>query len=298
MAARPDTRSRFRASLLPYLLVTPQLAITAVFFLWPAAEALWQATQSQDAFGTHSDFVGLANFSQLFQDPLYLASFNTTVIFCTLVSVAALVIALLLAACADRVTRGVRLYRTLLIWPYAVAPAVAAVLWMFLFNPSIGLVTYALARAGIEWNHALNGHQAMFLVVLASVWKQVSYNFLFFYAGLQAIPRSLLEAAALDGAGPARRFFGIALPLLSPTSFFLLTVNLVYAFLDTFPVIDAATGGGPAQSTKTLIYKIYIEGFQGLDIGTSGAQSVVLMVIVVALTVIQFRWVERRVQYG
>ncbi|MGI4982553.1 MAG: sn-glycerol-3-phosphate ABC transporter permease UgpA [Janthinobacterium lividum] len=299
--AQPDTRSRaglFRAGFVPYLLVTPQLAITAVFFLWPAAEALWQAMQTQDAFGTSSEFVGLANFDHLFHDPLYLASFNTTLIFCSLVGVAALVIALVLAACVDRVTRGVRAYRTLLIWPYAVAPAVAAVLWMFLFNPSIGLVTYALARYGIAWNHALDGHQAMFLVVLASVWKQVSYNFLFFYAGLQAIPRSLLEAAALDGAGPVRRFFGIALPLLSPTSFFLLTVNLVYAFFDTFPVIDAATGGGPAQSTKTLIYKIYVEGFQGLDIGTSGAQSVVLMVIVVALTVVQFRWVERRVQYG
>jgi sn-glycerol 3-phosphate transport system permease protein len=293
-----EKRSRFNTSLLPYLLVAPQLAITALFFLWPAGEALWQATQSQDAFGTSSEFVGLANFKQIFTDPLYLSSFNTTIIFCSLVTVSGLVISLLLAACADRVTRGRKLYQTLLIWPYAVAPAIAAVLWSFLFNPSIGLVTYALAKYGIVWNHALNGSQAMFLVVLASVWKQVSYNFLFFYAGLQAIPRSLIEAAAIDGAGPVRRFFGIALPLLSPTSFFLLVVNLVYAFFDTFPVIDAATGGGPAQSTKTLIYKIFTEGFQGLDIGSSGAQSVVLMVIVVALTVVQFRFIERRVQYS
>ncbi|WP_116138035.1 sn-glycerol-3-phosphate ABC transporter permease UgpA [Trinickia diaoshuihuensis] len=290
-------RSRFAASALPYLLVAPQLAITGLFFLWPAGVALWQSTQTQDAFGTSSEFVGLANFAHLFADPLYLDSFKTTLVFSALVTVCGLVIALLLAACADRVTRGAKLYRTLLIWPYAVAPAIAAVLWAFLFNPSIGIVTYALAKGGIVWNHALNGTQAMALVVLASVWKQVSYNFLFFYAGLQAIPRSLIEAAAIDGAGPARRFFGIALPLLSPTTFFLLVVNVVYAFFDTFPVIDAATGGGPAQATKTLIYKIFAEGFQGLDIGSSGAQSVVLMLIVVGLTVVQFRFIERKVQY-
>jgi sn-glycerol 3-phosphate transport system permease protein len=282
-----EKRSRFGTGVLPYLLVGPQLAITFVFFLWPAGVALWQSTQSQDAFGTSSEFVGLANFKQLFADPLYLASFNTTLIFSALVTISGLVISLLLAVCADRVTRGAKTYQTLLIWPYAVAPAIAAVLWSFLFNPSIGLVT-----------HALNAGQAMFLVVLASVWKQVSYNFLFFYAGLQAIPRSLIEAAAIDGAGPVRRFFGIALPLLSPTSFFLLVINLVYSFFDTFPIIDAATGGGPAQSTRTLIYRIFAEGFQGLDIGSSGAQSVVLMVIVVALTVVQFRFIERRVQYS
>ncbi|CAB3762666.1 sn-glycerol-3-phosphate ABC transporter permease UgpA [Paraburkholderia solisilvae] len=293
-----EKRSTFGAGLLPYLLVAPQLLVTLVFFVWPAGVALWQSTQTQDAFGTSSEFVGLANFRQLFGDPLYLASFNTTLIFSALVTVSGLAISLLLAACADRVTRGAKAYQTLLIWPYAVAPAIAAVLWAFLFNPSIGLVTYALAKNGIVWNHALNPGQAMFLVVLASVWKQVSYNFLFFYAGLQAIPRSLIEAAAIDGAGPVRRFFGIALPLLSPTSFFLLVVNLVYAFFDTFPIIDAATAGGPAQATKTLIYKIFTEGFQGLDIGSSGAQSVVLMLIVVALTVVQFRFIERKVQYS
>ncbi|RXV65199.1 sn-glycerol-3-phosphate ABC transporter permease UgpA [Burkholderia stabilis] len=292
------SRSYYGRSLLPYLLIAPQLAITGVFFLWPAGVALWQAMQRQDAFGTSSEFVGLANFAQLFADPLYLDSFKTTILFSAMVTVSGLVVSLLLAVCADRVVRGARIYRTLLIWPYAVAPTIAAVLWAFLFNPSIGIVTYVLSKYGVVWNHALNPGQAMFLVVLASVWKQVSYNFLFFYAGLQAIPRSLIEAAAIDGAGPVRRFFNIVLPLLSPTSFFLLTVNLVYAFFDTFPVIDAATGGGPAQSTKTLIYKIFTEGFQGLDIGSSGAQSVVLMVIVVGLMVIQFKFVERKVQYA
>ncbi|MEX3630332.1 MAG: sn-glycerol-3-phosphate ABC transporter permease UgpA [Burkholderia sp.] len=293
-----SSRSRFGTSVLPYLLVAPQLAITAIFFLWPAGVALWQSTQTQDAFGTTSEFVGLANFAHMFGDPLYLDSFRTTLVFGALVTIGGLVVSLLLAACADRVVHGARSYRTLLIWPYAVAPTIAAVLWAFLFNPSIGVITYALARLGIVWNHALDANQAMALVVVASIWKQVSYNFLFFYAGLQAIPRSLIEAAAIDGAGPARRFFNIALPLLSPTSFFLLVVNLVYAFFDTFSVIDPATAGGPGQSTKTLIYKIYTEGFQGLDIGSSGAQSVVLMAIVVALTVVQFRFVERRVQYS
>jgi len=290
-------RSRFGTSLLPYLLIAPQLAITIIFFLWPAGEALWQSTQTQDAFGTSSEFVGLANFKQLFADPLYISSFNTTMLFSGLVVVVGLVLSLFFAAMADRVTRGKGIYQTLLIWPYAVAPVIAAVLWGFLFNPSIGLATYGLAKLGISWNHALNSGQAMFLIVLASVWKQFSYNFLFFYAGLQAIPRSLIEAAAIDGAGPIRRFFNIALPLLSPTSFFLLVVNLVYAFFDTFPIIDAATEGGPGQSTRTLIYKIYDDGFKGLDIGSSGAQSVVLMLIVVVLTMVQFRFIERRVQY-
>ncbi|AKM29734.1 glycerol-3-phosphate transporter permease [Pandoraea faecigallinarum] len=298
MAHNSRERPRFGTGWLPYALVAPQLLITVVFFLWPAGEALWQSTSTQDAFGLSSEFVGLANFTALWGDPLYLASFRTTMIFSTLVTVCGLVISLLLAAMADRVTRGKRTYQTLLIWPYAVAPAIAAVLWAFLFNPSIGLITYGLAKFGIEWNHALNGGQAMFLVVLASIWKQISYNFLFFYAGLQAIPRSLVEAAAIDGAGPIRRFFGLVLPLISPTTFFLLVVNLVYSFFDTFPVIDAATGGGPGQSTMTLIYKIYSEGFKGLDLGSSAAQSVVLMVIVIVLTVVQFRFIERKVQYA
>jgi sn-glycerol 3-phosphate transport system permease protein len=291
-------RSHFSESPLPYLLLAPQLLITLVFFVWPAGVALWQSTLTQDAFGTSVEFVGFGNFLRLFHDSLYLASFGTTLMFSAFVTVLGLASALLLAAAANQVTRGVRVYQTLLIWPYAVAPSIAAVLWGFIFNPSIGLITYGLAKVGIVWNHALNPAQAMTLVVLASVWKQVSYNFLFFYAGLRAIPRSLIEAAAIDGAGPLRRFFNIAWPLLSPTSFFLLVVNLLYAFFDTFPIIDAATGGGPGQSTRTLIYKIFDEGFKGLDIGNAGAQSVVLMLIVIALSVVQFRFVERKVQYS
>ena len=292
-----EQRSRFGASLLPYLLVGPQLAVTVIFFLWPAGVALLQSAQTEDAFGTSSVFVGFANFTRLLHDPLYLGSVRTTLIFTAFVTIGGLAISLLLAAMAHHVTRGKRFYQTLLIWPYAVAPVIAAVLWGFLFNPSIGLVTFALARFGVVWNHALNPGQAMTLVVIASVWQQISYNFLFFYAGLQSIPQSLFEAAAIDGAGPVRRFFGIAFPLLSPTSFFLLVVNVVYALFDTFPVIDAATGGGPGQATRTLVYKIFDEGFRGLDIGSSGAQSVVLMVIVTALTIFQFRFIERRVQY-
>jgi sn-glycerol 3-phosphate transport system permease protein len=292
-----EQRSRFGASLLPYLLVGPQLAVTVIFFLWPAGVALLQSTQAQDAFGTSSVFVGFDNFTRLLNDPLYLGSVRTTIVFTALVTFGGLAISLLLAAMAHHVTRGKRFYQTLLIWPYAVAPVIAAVLWGFLFNPSIGLVTFALARFGVVWNHALNPGQAMALVVIASVWQQISYNFLFFYAGLQSIPQSLFEAAAIDGAGPVRRFFGIAFPLLSPTSFFLLVVNVVYALFDTFPVIDAATGGGPGQATRTLVYKIFDEGFRGLDIGSSGAQSVVLMAIVMVLTVLQFRYIEKRVQY-
>ncbi|SDD48103.1 sn-glycerol-3-phosphate ABC transporter permease UgpA [Paraburkholderia lycopersici] len=292
-----EQRSRFGASLLPYLLVGPQLAVTVIFFLWPAGVALVQSTQAEDAFGTSSVFVGLANFARLLRDPLYLGSIRTTLVFTAFVTFGGLAISLLLAAMAHHVTRGKRFYQTLLIWPYAVAPVIAAVLWGFLFNPSIGLLTFGLARLGLVWNHALNPGQAMALVVIASVWQQISYNFLFFYAGLQSIPQSLFEAAAIDGAGPVRRFFGVAFPLLSPTSFFLLVVNVVYALFDTFPVIDAATGGGPGQATRTLVYKIFDEGFRGLDIGSSGAQSVVLMLIVTALTIFQFRFIERRVQY-
>jgi sn-glycerol 3-phosphate transport system permease protein len=266
--------------------------------LWPAGEALWQSVEEQSAFGGATHFVGLDNFRALFADPRYLGSFQTTLVFSALVTVSGLVISLVLAATANRVGKSKSIYQTLLIWPYAVPPAIAAVLWSFLFNPSIGLITYGLEKVGITWNHAINPGQAMFLVVLASVWQQISYNFVFFSAGLQAIPKSFSEAAAIDGAGPMRRFFDIVLPLLSPTTFFLLVVNIVYAFFYTFPVIDAATGGGPVQATMTLVYKIYLEGFTNFDLGTSGAQSVILMAIVIGLTVIQFKYIERRVQYG
>ncbi|WP_033784202.1 sn-glycerol-3-phosphate ABC transporter permease UgpA [Pantoea sp. 9140] len=292
-----SSRPVFRTSLLPYLLVLPQLLITAIFFLWPAGEALWYSLQSLDPFGIFSSFVGLENFRRLFADPYYLDSFWTTIKFSGMVTVFGMVFSLLLAALVDYVVRLRRLYQTLLLLPYAVAPVVAAVLWMFLFNPGLGLFSYLLNHIGYNWNYAQNSGQAMFLIVLASIWQQMSYNFLFFFAALQSIPKSLVEAAAIDGAGPVRRFFNLSLPLITPVSFFLLVVNLIYAFFDTFPVIDAATGGGPVQATTTLIYKIYREGFTGLDLSSSAAQSVVLMLLVIGLTVLQFRFVERKVQY-
>ncbi|WP_370425836.1 sn-glycerol-3-phosphate ABC transporter permease UgpA [Pantoea vagans] len=292
-----SSRPVFRTSLLPYLLVLPQLLITAIFFLWPAGEALWYSLQSLDPFGISSSFVGLENFRRLFADPYYLDAFWTTIKFSSMVTVFGMVFSLLLAALVDYVVRLRRLYQTLLLLPYAVAPVVAAVLWMFLFNPGLGLFSYLLNHIGYNWNYAQNSGQAMFLIVLASIWQQMSYNFLFFFAALQSIPKSLVEAAAIDGAGPVRRFFNLSLPLITPVSFFLLVVNLIYAFFDTFPVIDAATGGGPVQATTTLIYKIYREGFTGLDLSSSAAQSVVLMLLVIGLTVLQFRFVERKVQY-
>jgi len=292
-----SSRPVFRTSPLPYLLVLPQLLITAIFFLWPAGEALWYSLQSLDPFGISSSFVGLENFRRLFADPYYLDSFWTTIKFSGMVTVFGMVFSLLLAALVDYVVRLRRLYQTLLLLPYAVAPVVAAVLWMFLFNPGLGLFSYLLNHIGYNWNYAQNSGQAMFLIVLASIWQQMSYNFLFFFAALQSIPKSLVEAAAIDGAGPVRRFFNLSLPLITPVSFFLLVVNLIYAFFDTFPVIDAATGGGPVQATTTLIYKIYREGFTGLDLSSSAAQSVVLMLLVIGLTVLQFRFVERKVQY-
>ena len=292
-----EKRARFRSWWLPYALVLPQLVVTVVFFFLPAGQALYQSVFIQDAFGGSLQFVGLDNFRELFHDELYLASFEVTALFSVLVAGLGLSISLVLAVFADRVVRGAAAYKTLLIWPYAVAPAIAGVLWMFLFNPSLGVVAFWLNRAGFDWNYLLNGGQAVTLVTVAAVWKQVSYNFLFFLAGLQSIPKSLLEAAAIDGAGPVRRFATIVFPLLSPTTFFLLVVNVVYAFFDTFAIIDAATSGGPGQSTEILVYKVYKDGFKGLDLGGSAAQSVILMLIVVTLTVVQFRYVERKVQY-
>lgn len=292
-----SSRPVFRSRWLPYVLVLPQLIITVIFFILPAGQALWYSLQRIDPFGLSSEFVGLENFTQLFSDSYYVDSFYTTMIFSAWVAGCGLVVSLFFAALVDYVVRGSRFYQTLMLLPYAVAPAVAAVLWMFLFSPGRGLVTYGLEAIGYDWNHAQNSGQAMFLVVLASVWKQISYNFLFFFAALQSIPKSLMEAAAIDGAGPIRRFFKISLPLITPVSFFLLVVNLVYAFFDTFPVIDAATGGGPVQATTTLIYKIYREGFSGLDLSSSAAQSVILMGLVVILTVVQFRFIERKVRY-
>ena len=292
-----EKRVVFRSVWLPYALLAPQIAITIVFFFWPAVQAVWFAFQLQDAFGLHTEFVGLQNFEALFADEHYLGSFRTTAVFSALVAFSGIAISLLLATMADRVLRGALAYKTLLIWPYAVAPAVAGVLWAFLFAPSIGIVTYVLKGWGIDWNWIIQDDQAMLLVVMASVWKQISYNFLFFLAGLQSIPKSLIEAAAIDGAGPLRRFWTVVFPLLSPTTFFLLVVNIVYAFFDTFGVIDATTQGGPAQATQILVYKVYYDGVKAADLGGSSAQSVILMFIVITLTVIQFRFVERKVQY-
>lgn len=282
---------------LPYLLVLPQLVITAIFFLWPAGQAFKQAFYREDAFGLSQTFVGFDNFFYLFQDPLYYKSMGVTVVFSFSVAFLGIAIALWLAVMADRVIRGKMVYQTLLVWPYAVAPALAGVLWWILFDPNIGPVALFLDRIGIHWNHFLDGDQAMILVVISATWKQISYNFLFFLAGLQAIPRSLIEAAAIDGASSFKRFWDIVFPLLSPTTFFLLVVNLVYAFFDTFGVIDTTTQGGPDGSTNTLVYKVFKDGFIGLDSGGSSAQSIVLMVIVGLMTVIQFRFIERKVQY-
>lgn len=287
----------FHSKTLPWLLLAPQLAITLVFFFWPAGQAIWQSTQLQDPFGLQSQFVGLENFTRLFDQPSYLNSFRITAIFSALVAIIGLSLSLLLAVKADHVIRGASVYKTLLIWPYAVAPVVAGVLWLFLFSPSLGVIAVWLQNLGIGWNPLLNGDHALILVTIAAVWKQISYNFLFFLAGLQAIPKSLIEAAALDGASPARRFWNIVFPLLSPTTFFLLVVNVIYAFFDTFAVIDATTSGGPGGATAILVYKVYQDGFRGLDLGSSSAQSVILMVIVVALTVFQFRYIDRKVQY-
>jgi sn-glycerol 3-phosphate transport system permease protein len=292
-----EKRVRFKSAWLPWALIAPQMIIVLVFFFWPAAQALYQSLLTQDPFGLSTEFVGMENFQRLWADDTYLASFTTTAVFSLLVAVIGLSIALLLAVYADRVLKGSGVYKTLLIWPYAVAPVVAGVLWLFMFASPMGVVAYYLRAVGIEWNHLLDADHAMTLIVAAAVWKQISYNFLFFLAGLQSIPKSLIEAAAIDGAGPWRRFWSIVFPLLSPTTFFLLVINIVYAFFDTFGIVDATTQGGPGKDTAILVYKVYYDGFKALDMGGSAAQSVVLMVVVITLTVIQFRFVEKKVQY-
>jgi sn-glycerol 3-phosphate transport system permease protein len=290
-------RTLFRSKTLPYLLILPQMAVTVIFFLWPAAQAVRQSFMREDAFGFKTTFVWFDNYARLFSDPTYENSLRVTLVFAVGVALLSLISALVLALAVDRTIRSSQVYTTLLVWPYAVAPAVAGILWWFMFNPTIGILPYLLSMVGYHWDHSLSGFDAMILVIIASSWKQISYNFLFFVAGLQAIPKSLVEAAAIDGAGPYKRFFTIIFPLLSPTTFFLLVINTVYAMFDTFAVIHATTQGGPAQATNTLVYKVYQDGFIGLNIGSSATQSVVLMVIVIALTFIQFRWIERNVQY-
>ena len=288
----------FRSKSLPYLLLFPQIAVTVVFFFWPSYQALESSLFIEDAFGFSREFVGLRNFRELFQDDVYRASFSVTLVFGAAVTLMTMTIALALAAAADRVLHAATAYRTFLIWPYAVAPAIAGVTWFFLMNPTIGIVTYWLENIfGMEWNHYVNGRRALILVIVAASWQQISYNFLFFLAGLQSIPKSMIEAAAIDRAGPLRRFWTITFPLLAPTSFFLLVVNLVYAFFGTFSLIDVTTNGGPANATSTLVVKVYQTGFVGQDYGSSAAQSVILMVIVMVVTVIQFRYIDRRVNY-
>ncbi|MBY3305166.1 sn-glycerol-3-phosphate ABC transporter permease UgpA [Rhizobium laguerreae] len=290
-------RTVFPSKLLPYLLIAPQIFVTMVFFLWPAATAFWQSFLRQDAFGFKTNFVWFENYRRLFADPIYINAFGHTLVFAILVTVLSTAIALLLAAAAMRVLRTSRIYSTLLIWPYAVAPAIAGILWWFMFNPSIGIVAYMLRTMGINWNHLINPDHAMVLIVIAATWKQISYNFLFFLAALQSVPRSLQEAGAIDGAGPVKRFWTIVFPLISPTTFYLIVINIVYAMFDTFGIIHATTQGGPARATEILVYKVYFDGFIGLNLGSSAAQSVILMVIVIALTAVQFRFIERRVQY-
>ena len=287
----------YHNKLLAYLLIAPQILITLIFFIWPAAQALYQSFLVEDAFGLGSEFVWFENFIFLFEDEYYLDSFGRTALFSFLVAFVSMSFSLILAGFAERVIRGELIYKSLLIWPYAVAPVLAGALWIMLFDPSLGLITYYLKYFDVEWNYKLNGTQAMILVVLASAWKQVAYNFLFFLAGIYAIPKSMIEAAALDGSGPIKRFWTIIFPLISPVTFFLLVINTVYAFFDTFGIIHVMTQGGPANSTEILVYKVYNDGFIGLDLGGSAAQSVILMFIVISLTFFQFRFIEKKVEY-
>ncbi|WP_137129924.1 sn-glycerol-3-phosphate ABC transporter permease UgpA [Rhizobium sp. FY34] len=290
-------KTTFNNRLLPYLLLAPQLFITLVFFIWPAGQAVKSSFEREDPFGLSTSFVGLLHYQRLLVDPNYLDALIRTGVFAVAVTALSMLLGLAFAAAVDRLTRTGRIYTTLLVWPYAVAPVVAGVLWWFLFNSTTGLMPFVLERFGIDWDHDLNGTQAMILIIIAAAWKQISYNFLFFLAGLQSVPQSLMEAAAIDGSGPVKRFFTIALPLLSPTTFFLFIINVNYTMFDTFPIVDATTVGGPAQATTTLVYKVYQDGYLGLNIGSSSAQSVLLMLIVMVLTFVQFRYVERRVQY-
>ena len=290
-------QASFQSKLLPYALVAPQLAVVLIFFYWPAAQAVLQSFLLQDAFGLSTTFVWFDNYRELFSQPDYFAAVVRTFVFSFAIAFSSLSFALLLAVMADRPMRGGTIYRTLLIWPYAVAPPVVGVLWVFMLNPSLGILARGLRDMGVDWNPLLNGNQAALLVILAAAWKQISYNFLFFLAGLQSIPKSVIEAAAIDGARPMRRFWTVIFPLLSPTIFFLLVVNIVYAFFDTFGIIDTMTRGGPGTATQTLVYKVYVDGLLGGNLGGSAAQSVILMIIVILLTAVQFRFVERKVTY-
>ena len=292
-----ENRAIFSGRMLAYLLVLPQFAISLIFFYWPAIQALWQSFLVQDAFGLSTEFVWFENYVNLLRTPEYYQAIGVTLVFSAFVVVLSLVIGLLLAVMANHNVTGVQIYRTFLIIPYAVAPAVASVLFIFMFQPGLGMIARALQSAGIDWNPILNGTHAMILVIIVAVWNQISYNFLFFLAGLQSIPKSVIEAAAIDGARPVRRFWTIVFPLLSPTTFFLIIINITYVFFNTLGIIDTATGGGPNGATQTLVYKVFLDGKGGSDLGGSAAQSVILMIIVVILTAVQFRYVEKKVHY-
>ena len=290
----------FKSKLLPYVLVLPQMVIVFLFFFWPSAQALWQSFFLQDPFGGRVIFVGLSNYTRLFTEPAYAygQSFRVSIAFALCVAFVAMTIALFLATQANKKLRLGTFYKTMLIWPYAVATMVAGVLWLFMFNPNVGVIAWFLKhRLGVEWQHLLDSGQAFLLITLAASWKQISYNFVFFLAGLQSVPNDLVEAAAIDGAGPTRRFWTIIFPLLSPTTFYLLVMNLVYGFFETFPIIHQVTAGGPGKSTSILVYKVWRDGVINLDLGGSSAQSVILMILVIVLTVFQFRFIERRVNY-
>jgi sn-glycerol 3-phosphate transport system permease protein len=292
-----EKRTVFSGKLLPFALLAPQLAVTFVFFYWPAGQAVYQSFLLQDAFGISTEFVWFDNYRQLFSDPAYYQAIMVTAVFASIVAFSALALSLLLAVQADRALTGAGIYKTLLIWPYAVAPVVAGVLWLFMFQPSLGMLSKGIRILGYDWNPYLHAGDALTLVIVSATWKQISYNFLLFLAGLQSIPKSLIEAAAIDGASRGRRFWTIVFPLLSPTVFYLLTVNLVYVFFDTFGIIHAVTHGGPAGATTTLVYKVFNDGQGGGDLGISAAESVILMLIVIGLTAIQFRYIERKVNY-
>ncbi|WP_019222172.1 sn-glycerol-3-phosphate ABC transporter permease UgpA [Bartonella rattaustraliani] len=292
-----EKQAYFKNSVLSYWLLLPQLIITFLFFFWPAAQAIKSSFEREDPFGFTTTFIGFENYVTILSDPDYLQSFVTTAIFSISVTVTSMTIALLFAVCVDRVIHAKKAYTTLLLWPYAIAPVLAGVLWLFIFHPTIGIIPFLLEKMGIVWNYRINGTQAMILIIIAASWKQISYNFLFFLAGLQSVPRSQIEAAAIDGAGPFKRFWTVVFPQISPTTFFLLIINIQYVMFDTFGIIDNVTSGGPARATNTLVYKVYNDGFKNQIIGASAAQSTILMLMVIILTFIQFRWIERRVQY-
>jgi sn-glycerol 3-phosphate transport system permease protein len=291
-------RTVFRNRWLPYALVAPQLAVTIAFFFWPAFDSLRLSLYRASPFGDRLIFIGLGNFERLLADPAYFRSVATSFVFSALVTVLGLAVALLLAALANAKIRGLAIYRTLLLWPYGIAPAIAGVIWLFVFHPSFGVLPYLLSFVtAYQFNWFLKGWVALVLIVVAAIWKQFGYNLAFYLAGLQAIPSSVLEAASVDGAGPIRRFFAITFPLLSPVTFFLFTLNMTFSFFETFGLVHAVTQGGPGDATSILVFRAWKDGFEGLQLGYSAAQSVILMLLVIALTAAQFRFAEKKVTY-